>query len=141
VSTISAQDHAEIHNLYALYNLCSDAGDAEGYAACFTEDGVLEVQPRGLVVRGRAALVAYKQEDKAGRAELYRRHWNASLHLERIDATAVRGRAYYAGYNGVPGSLPSMTSCGVYEDTIRRDAEGGAWRFARRLLVIDGRAD
>jgi hypothetical protein len=140
VTGITAQDHADIHNLYALYNLCSDAGDAEGYAACFSEDGVLEVQPRGQVVSGHAALVAYKHADKAGRAGLYRRHWNASLHLERIGPDLVRGRAYYAGYNGVPGKLPSMTSCGVYEDTIRRDGSG-AWRFARRLLIIDGRAD
>jgi hypothetical protein len=137
---ITAQDHAEIHNLYALYNLASDAGDAETYAGCFTEDGALEVQPNGLVVRGRPALVAYKHADKAGRGTLYRRHWNASLHLERIDGTTVRGRAYYAGYNGEPGKLPSMTSCGVYEDRLTRGTDG-AWRFAHRLLTIDGRAD
>ncbi len=137
---ITAQDHAEIHNLYALYNLASDAGDAPTYAGCFTEDGALEVQPRGLVVRGRPALVAYKHADKAGRATLYRRHWNASLHLERIDAATIRGRAYYAGYNGEPGSLPAMSSCGVYEDRLTRGADG-VWRFAHRLLTIDGRAE
>jgi ketosteroid isomerase-like protein len=137
---ISAQDNADIHNLYALYNLSSDAGDAETYAGCFTEDGALEVQPRGLIVRGRSALVDYKNADKAGRGKLYRRHWNASLHLARIDATTVAGRAYYAGYNGEPGKLPSMTSCGVYEDRLTQGADGG-WRFAHRLLLIDGRAD
>ncbi len=38
---LSAQDYCEIQNLYAHYNLASDAGDAEAYASCFTEDGVL----------------------------------------------------------------------------------------------------
>ena len=31
--TISAQAYVEIQNLYASYNICSDAGDAEGFAA------------------------------------------------------------------------------------------------------------
>ena len=30
---IAAQDYVDIQNLYAYYNLCSDAGDADGYAA------------------------------------------------------------------------------------------------------------
>lgn len=135
---IAAQDYVEIQNLYALYNHCSDAGDGDGYAATFTQDGELQVMPRGLIVKGRADLVAYKQADKADRANLYRRHWNASLHLEQLDADTVRGRCYFQAFNGTPGSLPHMTSNGVYTDTIRK--EGGQWRFALRHLAIDGRA-
>jgi hypothetical protein len=134
---IAAQDYIEIQNLYALYNHCSDAGDAEGYAGCFTQDGELQVQPRGLSVRSRPKLIEYKHADKADRSALYRRHWNASIHLEQLDADTVRGRAYFIGYNGVPGKLPGMTAHGVYTDTIKK--EGGRWLFALRLLVIDGR--
>jgi 3-phenylpropionate/cinnamic acid dioxygenase small subunit len=135
-TTVSAQDHAEIQNLYARYNHCSDAGDAEGYAACFTADGALEIEPRGFRVEGRANLTAYKAQEAAGRAGRYRRHWNGSLHLERIGADTVRGRCYFQGFNGRPGELPVFCDAGVYEDTIVR--VDGAWLFARRRLAIDG---
>src|SRR5438477_464383 len=52
---LSAQDHVDIQNLYARYNLTSDAADAEGYAACFTDDGVLQSEPRGATSRWTAA--------------------------------------------------------------------------------------
>lgn len=138
MTTPEPKDYLEIQNLYARYNLCSDAGDAEGYAGCFTEDGALELPSRSLRVAGHTALVQYKMDDKNSRLDVYRRHWNASMHLEQLDATTIRGRAYYAGYNGVPGKLPGMTSCGVYTDTIVKTAAG--WRFQHRLLEIDGRA-
>jgi len=37
---LSAQDNFEIQQLYAKYNIAIDSGDAEGYAATFTPDGV-----------------------------------------------------------------------------------------------------
>ena len=134
---IAAQDYVEIQNLYGLYNLCSDAGDGAGYAGTFTEDGIMEIQPRNKIIQGRADLIAYKLADKAEREHLYRRHWNASLHLERIDADTVQGRCYFQAYNGVPGKLPDVTAHGVYTDTLRK--VNGQWRFAKRYLVIDGR--
>jgi len=89
---LSAQDYVDIQNLYARYNLTSDAGDAEGYASCFTDDGVLQIDPLGVNVQGRASFVTFKQKDAAGRGGRYRRHWNGSLHLEKIDADTARGR-------------------------------------------------
>ncbi|HKI99720.1 MAG TPA: nuclear transport factor 2 family protein [bacterium] len=134
-SGLSAQDYAEIQNLYAAYNLCSDAGDAAGYAACFAEDGVLELQPLDVVVRSRPALEAYKRQDAESRSGRYRRHHNHSLHLERQPDGTVRGRCYFHGYNGVPGELPVLADAGVYEDTLVQ--ADGEWLFARRLLRLD----
>lgn len=133
---LEAIDYFTIQNLYARYNLCSDAGDAEGYADCFTTDGELRVMPRGLVVKGRANLVTYKIADKASRADLYRRHVNGSLHLEPLGAGGVRGRCYLQAFNGTPGELPYQTVCGVYTDTILK--EDGQWRFSVRDLLVDG---
>ena len=144
---LSARDFAEIANLYARYNLCSDMGDPAEYAACFTPDGVLRV--RGLtlrdgtmvrgdgefVVKGRAELVAFKRRDQASRGGKYRRHWNGSLHLERGDGDSVRGRCYLQAYNGEPGSLPVLAQTGVYEDTIVE--VDGEWKFALRALTVD----
>ena len=135
---ILAQDYVEIQNLYALYNHCSDEGDGEGYADCFTPDGELRLLSMDIVVSGREALVAYKLADKAARPDTYRRHWNASLHLAMTAPDRVTGRAYYAGYDGTPGETPQMSACGVYADLIEK--HDGQWRFARRELVIDGRA-
>ena len=64
---LSAAEYAEIQNLYAYYNLCSDAGDAQGYADCFTAEGRMLAPELDLAVRGRAALVAHKERDLAAR--------------------------------------------------------------------------
>lgn len=133
---LPAQDYIDVQNLYARYNHASDAGDAEAYAACFTDDGVLQIDPVGVLVPGRASLVAYKQKDAAGRGGRYRRHWNGSLWLEAVDADTVRGRCYFHGFNGRPGELPVFADAGVYDDRIVR--VGGAWRFARRHITLDG---
>jgi SnoaL-like protein len=133
--SVSAQDYVDIQNLYARYNLTSDAGDPEGYAACFTDDGVLQIDPLGVKVQGRASFVTFKQKDAAGRGSRYRRHWNGSLHLEKLDADTVRGRCYFHGYNGKPGELPVFADAGVYDDRIVRT--GGGWRFARRHITMD----
>lgn len=133
---IDALDYFAIQNLYARYNLCSDGGDAEGYADCFTANGELRVMPRGLVVSGRADLIAYKREDKASRGDLYRRHWNGSMHLAMLDSGSVQGRCYLQAFNGRPGELPYLTSCGVYTDTIVKDND--QWKFSVRDLLIDG---
>ncbi len=131
--SVTPADYVEILNLYSAYNLSSDAGDADWYASCFSEDG----EHHGTYdVIGRAALVAYKKKDAAGRTHVYRRHWNGSLHLEKIDENTIRGRCYLFGYNGDPGSLPHMTHAGVYTDTIKR--VDGEWKFAYRKLVFDG---
>lgn len=136
MNELSAQDHVDIQNLYARYNHASDAGAADDYAACFTDDGVLQIDPLGVTVQGRTSLVIYKQKDAAGRGGRYRRHWNGSLHLEQIDADTARGRCYFHGFNGVPGQPPALADAGVYDDRIVRVA--GAWKFARRHITLDG---
>lgn len=132
----AAQDYVEIQNLYAYYNLVSDAGDAEAYAGCFTDDGVLNINHLKFTVKGRADLIGFKEKDKAGRGGRYRRHWNGSIVLEAIDAKTVRGRCYLHGFNGLPGSLPELADVGVYEDRIVKVAS--EWRFASRTILMDG---
>jgi hypothetical protein len=129
---VTPEEYVEILNLYSAYNLASDAGDSEWYASCFTEDGELHGTHE---FKGRDALAAWKKKDMAGRAHLYRRHWNGSVHLEKLDADTIRGRCYLFAYNGVPGKMPDMTHAGVYEDTLKRVDE--KWKFADRRLRFD----
>ena len=133
---LSALDYLEIQNLYSYYNLMSDAADAEAYASCFTDDGVMESPEIGINVTGRSDLIAHKERDKASRGGKYRRHWNGSIHLERLGDGSVRGRCYLVAYNGEPGDLPKLADCGVYEDILVK--VNGAWKFARRTLTMDG---
>ena len=130
-----AEAYAAIRNLYARYNWCSDEGDADGYADCFTEDGELSLPGIGMRVRGRENLREFKRQDKARRGERIRRHWNSGLFLEAAGDGAMRGRCYLHGYDGAPGEAPVLSDVGAYDDVIvRRDGE---WRFARRVITMD----
>jgi hypothetical protein len=133
---LSVEDQLEIQNLYAIYNLASDACDIEGYADCFTPEGEMLSPEVGIEVRGRESLKAHKTRDRDNRGGRYRRHWNGNLHLELQADGQVRGRCYLIAYNGSPGDLPAIADCGVYEDTLVRTKAG--WRFARRTLTMDG---
>ncbi len=134
-SGLSAEDYVEIQNLYSYYNLCSDAGDAEGYASCFTADGLLRIDGANMRIRGRADLLAFKRADAGRRGGRYRRHWNGSLHLQKQLDGSVCGRCYLHGYNGEPGKLPELVDVGSYVDRIVREA--GEWRFAERQITMD----
>ena len=134
---LTLADQLAIRELYAVYNLASDATESERYADCFTPDGAMLSPEVGIVVRGRAALIAHKERDKANRKGQYRRHWNANLHLEPQPDGSVRGQCYLLAYQGNPGELPRLADCGVYEDRLVRDASG-AWKFAERRLTMDG---
>lgn len=135
LSRVAAQDYTDIQNLYAYYNLCSDAGDAAGDASCFTPDGEMAIPALGLHVKGQDNLHAFKLSDKAQRGNRYRRHWNSGLYLEPLDDDAIRGRCYLQAYNGEPGQHPELADVGVYEDTLVR--HNGEWRFAKRVITMD----
>jgi hypothetical protein len=134
-SGLAADDYVEIQNLYSYYNLCSDAGDAEGYASCFSEQGVLRFDAANVRLEGRARLREFKLADAGRRGGRYRRHWNGSLHLQVQTDGSVRGRCYLHGYNGDTGNLPELADAGSYVDRIVKVA--GEWKFAERVITMD----
>ena len=133
---LPVDDQLEIQDLYARYNLLSDAADSAGYADCFTADGAMLSPGVGIEVRGRDALVAHKERDKANREGRYRRHWNGNLCLELLRDGRVRGHCYLLAYNGMPKELPMIADCGVYDDILVK--ADGAWKFESRILTMDG---
>ena len=136
---LTASEWIEISSLYAYYNLCSDSGDAEGYASCFTEDGVMDQITRKLVIKGYQDLVVYKRKDVESRSGRYRRHWNSGLLLRKQPDGSVNGWCYLHAYNGEPGKLPVLAGAGVYDDTLV--AVGGEWKFSIRKLTMDARTE
>lgn len=134
-SGLPADDYVEILNLYAYYNLCSDAGDADGYASCFAEQGVLRIDSVGLRIEGRARLHEFKLADAGRRGGRIRRHWNSGIHLQKQPDGSVRGRCYLHGYNGESGRIPDIADVGSYVDRIVK--VGTEWKFAERSITMD----
>jgi hypothetical protein len=68
---LSPQDHMEIQQLYARYNVLIDRGDAEGWAATFTPDGQFNQ------FTGRESLIQFVKgvHERTGGQ---RRHWNSN---------------------------------------------------------------
>jgi hypothetical protein len=128
-------DRAAIENLYARYNQCADGGDAEGWASCFTDDGVIRLSGHGIEVRGNVALVDFQLQSRARRGARLRRHWHGTLLLDATVSGVVRGRCYFQAFEGEPGEMPALTDCGIYEDRIVQ-VDGG-WRFAERDVHFD----
>lgn len=136
---LSTEEQIEIQDLYARYNMSTDIGAPEQWAACFTPDGVMTMlgpSPGAKRVnKGTEDLVTFKRQEQAGRKGRYRRHWNGNILLQKLDSNDVRGRCYLRAYEGDPGTLPVLTHSGVYEDVIVRF--GDEWRFATRTLTLD----
>jgi uncharacterized protein (TIGR02246 family) len=127
-------DHARIRELTARYNRCFDDGDPDGFAATFTEDGVMEVEGT-FSVTGRDGL-----------AEMVRHTPYGVVHVT-VDATVeVDGdRAVQdvkllvlsrPGPGAGAGATTRLTNSGRYHDELLRTPDG--WRFTHRTAVLDG---
>jgi ketosteroid isomerase-like protein len=135
---MTALDHEEIRQLLARYNFAVDLGDADGWAGCFTTDGVFLCTPEGgpLTGRheGRDALVAYARTHygiNKGRA----RHWNWNLEIEGDGGTASM-RCYLLSVRATsPESPAALGVTGVYRDRLAK--VDGRWLFAERHIHID----
>ncbi len=127
-------DRTQIRELTARYNRCFDDGDPDGFAATFTEDGVMEVEGT-FRVDGRAAL-----------AEMVRRTPYGVVHVT-VDATvevdgdtAVQDVKLLVlarpGPEAAAGAKSKLTNSGRYHDELVRTPDG--WRFRHRTAVLDG---
>ena len=129
-SKLSADDYAEIQQLYIKYSRAIDAGDAEGYADTFTADGVFGNST------GRAALIEFAKgfhESNQGRT----RPWNNEILIEPT-AEGADGSCYLSLYN--TGTRPqTLMVTGIYRDKLVKTSSG--WRFKSRTVEVDQPAD
>ena len=128
-------DRNEIRELTARYNRCFDDGDAEGFAATFTEDGVMEV------------VGGFSAEGREGLAKMCRRVPYGVVHVT-VDAIvsvdgdrATQDVTILTLQRPKPDAAPEdrrtvLERSGRYHDELVRTAEG--WRFARRSASLDG---
>ena len=123
---LSAADRLQILDLVARYNHLMDGRDAEGWADCFTPDGVFDGGSR-LQANGRAELVAFMERLIA--RDIPAVHWNNNIVIEGSGDTASM-TLYLLVIDLRDG--PVATHFGVYHDELVRTPEG--WRFRKRRL-------
>jgi SnoaL-like domain len=124
---LTAQDNFEIQQLYARYNNAIDSGDAEGWAATFTPDGVFNS------MSGHDALVNFVKtwREKLGGAT--RKHWNNNLEITG-DSKQATATVYLMLLDY--GTKPvSIVGTGTYSDSLVKTKDG--WRFTKRTTKGD----
>ena len=126
-TTLSAQDNVEIQQLYARYNIAIDSGDAEGYAATFTPDGVFNN------MAGHDALVGFAKMWREKLNGATRKHWNNNL-LITGNSKQANGFVYLMliDIGTKPASILTTLS---YTDTLVKTKAG--WRFSKRTTKND----
>jgi hypothetical protein len=124
---LSAQDNFEIQQLYAKYNIAIDSGDAEGWAATFTPDGVFNT------FSGHDQLVNFIKNwrDKLNGAT--RKHWNNNL---QISGNSKEASGYvYLMLVDVSTKPASILTTATYTDSLVKTKNG--WRFTKRVTKGD----
>lgn len=128
------QEHIARSAIQATLAACTQAGDAgkaEAYAACFTEDGVLDLGER---IEGRAALRAWMggppiiprpQSDTPKSAPGFVSHHLTTCRITLSGDAEAAARTYWFVITAM-----GLDHSGYYDDRLRRDAEG--WRISYR---------
>ena len=130
--TLTAQDYAEIEQLYWRYNHGADFRDGDLFVSAFADDAVFEAG--GGKITGREELTAYRVERHAGQTgDTGRRHWNNSWRIVPT-ADGAEARVYWILVD-VSGDAPNTVASGYYDDTYVKTAEG--WRFKTRTITAD----
>ena len=145
-------DYEELRQLFARYSQTLDFGDAEGFASCFVEDGVLDTSAPedGLtgVHRGRDALRRFATasvECSGGRVRQ-----SGVNELIEGDGTSARATSYVIvtrAYDeattghGKPSQVTQSDweTTGMYFDEFVK--VDGRWLFSRRQFRHDGLPD
>ena len=124
--SLTPDDYAEIHELYARYNQTIDSGDAEGWADTFTPDGVFAN------ATDRAGLVEFAANFHKGQGGAAR-HWNSNI-LITPTAEGADGSCYLLLWNtGV--RPPTIIVSAIYRDKLVKTGDG--WRFKSRTTEMD----
>lgn len=130
---LTAEDRFAIQDLYARYCHTVDALDGEGWADCFTDDGLFvpSIGPiAGTEYRGREALARLGGDPER---EPPTRHWNNWLRLAERD-DHVEGTCYAMAVE-VGREQPEIVAHVVYHDELVQ--QDGEWRFRARRPVAD----
>ena len=129
---LTAQDYAEIQQLYWRYNHGGDFRDSELWLSAFTDDATFTVVGQR-TLRGREELVAMRAERDAGEGDRGRRHWNNGWRIVPT-AAGAEARVYWLVVD-VGSGQPITDRSGYYDDKYVKTADG--WRIKERVITFD----
>ena len=117
----------EIMRLNARYNFAIDAGDADAWASCFTQDGVFHALLEGHTPKGTEELAAF--------VPVCVEAFGAMHHLTTNEVIEVHGdtatQNCYLQFLAEKDGQLQANIC-IYRDELR--LEDGAWRYADRKV-------
>ena len=130
--TLTAQDYAEIEQLYWRYSHGGDFRDSELWLSAFTDDALFRVAGRP-ALSGRKELAAMRVTRDAGGGDRGRRHWNNGWRILPT-AEGAEARVYWLVVDVSTGK-PITDRSGYYDDKYVRTADG--WRIKERVVTFD----
>ncbi|MBB5158010.1 nuclear transport factor 2 family protein [Saccharopolyspora phatthalungensis] len=128
---------SELTEFYARQMQALDAGQAEQWAATFTEDGVFAANAYPQPTVGRAAIT---EAVKAAAAQLaadqvVHRHWLGMLAVYPVDEHTVRTRFYALVIQTPKNGVAAIHRSTIAEDELVRGGDG--WQVRRRDVTRD----
>jgi hypothetical protein len=117
-------DRIEIFELYGRAAVSFDTGDAEGFAQCFTTNGVFDSRA---AITGRGELAAYvtrRFTESPGMA-----HHISNIYIDETEDGAL-GTAYGVVFATAPDGRLQLRTAGTYKDELI--VEDGRWRILHR---------
>ena len=120
-----------IRHTLAGYNIAGDANDAEGYAAVFAPDGVLE--SGDMRFAGRAQIRDWKAARAKSPVAKFVRHNLTTCRIELTGLQSATARTYFVVFTEV-----GPDHSGYYDDVFQKI--GAEWLIAHRKVLLDWRA-
>lgn len=133
-----------IRDTLAKYTVSGDRLKVDDYAACFTEDGVMESEHRDPPSRfryeGRSAILAWQRRwrDRAAAGEAvhqasFARHHLSTVKIDLTGPDTAQVRSYWVAWTDI-----GPDHAGYYLDSFRK--VGDAWLIAHRRVREDWRS-
>ncbi|MFI1831569.1 nuclear transport factor 2 family protein [Streptomyces sp. NPDC020412] len=133
--------YAEVAGFYARQMRHLDEGDAEGWAATFTEDAVCWLSTRAEPMRGRSGLVAGVRSATAAIAAVgeQRRHMTGMFEIEERPDGSLVVRANTVVYaTGANGESRVHQVCTCVDTLVRGTGPDNPLLVSNRRIDVDG---
>ena len=135
-AALTAQDYADIGQLYVRINHGGDFRDADLWLSAFADDAVFSIaMGPGQEFVGKEALAEWRHQSFRGQVgDSKVRHWDGPVRLTPTSKGMAEARSYFLVYD-VSGAQPVISSSGYHDDVFVKTADG--WRVKHRKVSFD----
>jgi hypothetical protein len=138
----AAVEMPAITQVVLAYGHHYDDADFDSFGELFCLDAQYDIRPdAGLLkvpISGREAIVTAMRgrREQSLASRIQPRHFSTNLVLTNLSAAQASVASFLQVVFAHPDGRIELRRTGVYRDTLRK--ESGVWRFASRLLELDG---